>query len=239
MDETEFERNMESAQSLLSGLAESSDAYNQADQNFNRVASTESMESKPASSSKRLQGSTTHQHASVESVETKSKNDEQYGKDASSLNKIPSISDLENRGANTLLKEDEVSPFFRDFPFLYSQAGDLTVGDVEDLLNNYKQLVFKYVCLAKGLGMPIPPPSLSNGEGQNSEPPEVSSGSEKITEVRPKELESESESDKVTGIPNEKSTSENPSVAGELGEVSVSVLEDSQDTESKMVDDNS
>lgn len=235
MDETEFERNMESAQSLLSGLSESSDSHSQADQTFNRVASTESMESRPTSSSKRHQGSTTHQHASVESTETKSKNDEQYGKDSSSLNKIPSISDLENRGANALLKENEVSPVFRDFPYLYAQAGDLTIGEVEDLLNNYKQLVFKYVCLAKGLGVPIPSPTLSNAQGQNSEPPEVSSGSENIPDVRPKE----SESDKVTEThPNESSISELPSAGDDLGEASVSMLEGSQDTESKMVDDN-
>ncbi|KAL8482024.1 hypothetical protein ACS0TY_028254 [Phlomoides rotata] len=235
MDETEFERNMESAQSLLSGLSESSNSHSQADQNFNRVASIESMESKPASSSKRHQSSATHPHASVESSESKSKSDEHYWKDASSLNKIPSISDLENRGANTLLKEDDVRRIFRDFPFLYSQAGDLTVGDVEDLLNSYKQLVFNYVCLAKGMGVPIPSPSLSNAQGQNSEPPGVSSESEKTTEVHPKE----SESEKVTEPhSNENSTSEIPSVVDDLGEASVSGLEDSQDTESKMVDDN-
>ncbi|KAK6114791.1 hypothetical protein DH2020_007060 [Rehmannia glutinosa] len=149
MDETEFEKNMESARALLSGLSKSSDTQTQADQKF---------EHDP--------------NVSVESSETKSKNDEQYGKNQSSINKTPSISDLENKGANMLLKENEASQVFRDFPFLYSQAGDLTVGDVEDLLNNYKQLVFKYVSLTKGLGVKIPSPSLSKAQCQNSEQPE-------------------------------------------------------------------
>ncbi|GER27466.1 vacuolar sorting protein 9 domain [Striga asiatica] len=98
MDETEFQKNMESAREHLS-----------------------------------------------ESSEIKSrKNDERFKKDrSSSLDKNPSIPDIENEGV------------FRDFPFLYSQTGDLTVGDVEDLLNSYKQLVFKYVCLTKGLGLEI------------------------------------------------------------------------------------
>ncbi|KAK6132394.1 hypothetical protein DH2020_033833 [Rehmannia glutinosa] len=146
MDETEFEKNMESARTLLSGLSEISDTQSQQDQKF--------------------------EHVSVQSSETKSQNDEQYGKNQSSINKIPSISDLENKGASMLLKENEASQVFRDFPFLYSQAGDLTVGDVEDLLNNYKQLVFKYVSLTKGLGVKIPSPSLSKAQCQNSEQPE-------------------------------------------------------------------
>ncbi|GFQ07096.1 vacuolar protein sorting-associated protein 9a [Phtheirospermum japonicum] len=120
MDEPEFEKNMESARTLLSSLSESSGTQSQSDQN-----------------------------------------NEKYGKDRSPINKIPSTSDLENKGAHMLLEEKETSQIFRDFPFLYSEAGDLTVSDVEDLLGNYKQLVFKYVCLAKGLGVKTPSPSLT------------------------------------------------------------------------------
>ncbi|KAK1313466.1 Vacuolar protein sorting-associated protein 9A [Acorus calamus] len=46
-----------------------------------------------------------------------------------SLTKMTSIPDLEKKG-----------------------AADLTVDDVESLLNSYKQLVLKYVCLSKGMG---------------------------------------------------------------------------------------
>lgn len=218
MDETEFEKNMESAQTLLSGLSESSDMHSQVDQNFGHVPRAEPMEPKPALSSRRHQGSSTHHQVSVESSETKSRNDEQYGKDASSLNKIPSISDLENRGASMLLKEDEVSRVFRDFPFLYSQAGDLTVGDVEDLLNNYKQLVFKYVCLAKGLGVTIPSHSSSNAQGQNLDPPEVAKESEKVMEAHP----------------NDNAQNDLPNAANDSGEAPDFGLEN---TESKMLEE--
>ncbi|CAN1746114.1 Vacuolar protein sorting-associated protein 9A [Linum perenne] len=46
--------------------------------------------------------------------------------------KVPSLPDIENKGAALLLKED----------------------NVEELLNSYKELVFKYVCVCKGLGVP-------------------------------------------------------------------------------------
>ncbi|PIN15853.1 hypothetical protein CDL12_11500 [Handroanthus impetiginosus] len=138
MDEAEFEKNMESAQALLAGLSESSDnLYGQTDQNFEHV------EPKPVSNSQ----------SPVESSETNSKKNESDVKDHFSLDKTPSISDIQNIGADKLLKEEEVNQIFRDFPYFYSQAFVLTIGDVEDLLNNYKQLVFKYACLAKGLGM--------------------------------------------------------------------------------------
>lgn len=90
MDETEFAKNMESAQ-LISGLSSET-------------------ESETVSDSK--------------------------------LKEVPSVSDLVN-----------VSEKFENFPYLYSKTEDLTIGDVEELLNGYKQLVFKYVCLAKGLGV--------------------------------------------------------------------------------------
>ncbi|KAI3464446.1 hypothetical protein Pfo_021109 [Paulownia fortunei] len=205
MDEIEFEKNMESAQTLLSGLSESSDIESQVDQNFGHVPRTEPVQPKPALSSRRHQRSATHPQVSVESSEIKSRNDEHYWKDQSSLNKIPSTSDLENEGASMLLKEDEVSQVFRDFPFLYSQAGDLTVGDVEDLLTNYKQLLFKYVCLAKGLGVTIPSPSLFNAQVQNLEQPEVAKESEKTREAHP----------------NDNMQNDLPRVANDSGEVSV------------------
>ncbi|KAL0326265.1 UNVERIFIED_CONTAM: Vacuolar protein sorting-associated protein 9A [Sesamum radiatum] len=180
MDETEFEKNMESAQALLSGLSESSDIQHQADGSLGNVPRMEPVEPKSALRFRRHQSSATHPEVSVESSETTSRNEEPYGKDQSSLNKIPSISDIQSKGASILLKEDEVSRVFRDFPFLYSQAGDLTVGDVEGLLNNYKQLVFKYVCLAKGLGVTTSVPSLSNA---HLEQPEIAKESGKKMEA--------------------------------------------------------
>lgn len=110
MDETEFEKNMESAQSLLYGL------------------STD--------------------YSTGQSI---SENSEATEKEVSSVKKNPSVSDLESKGASMLVKDENGMEEFRNFPYLYSEAGDLTVGDVEDLLDGYKELVLKYVSLAKGL----------------------------------------------------------------------------------------
>lgn len=65
----------------------------------------------------------------------------------------PAISDLEKKGAADLLRDDELNESFKDYPYLYANAGDLTVDDVESLLSSYKKLVLKYVCLTKGMGI--------------------------------------------------------------------------------------
>ncbi|KAE8077387.1 hypothetical protein FH972_015956 [Carpinus fangiana] len=157
MDETEFEKNIESAQALLSGLSTDFDGQSyQSDRN-----AAESVEPKHQS----LHVKDRDSILQPKSSETKSTSKEApYAKDQLSMSKIPSLSDLENEGAIMLLKEDMVSQVFRDYPYLFAHVGDLTVNDVEDLLNNYKQLVFRYVCLSKGLGgAPLP---LSNSESQ-------------------------------------------------------------------------
>ncbi|GJU33925.1 vacuolar protein sorting-associated protein 9A-like protein [Tanacetum coccineum] len=115
MDDIEFEKNMEFAQTLISGLYED-------------YRDGENMQSENG------------QSQSQNIVESK-------------LKEVPSVTDLENKGASMLVTAEKASEKFQNFPFLFSEAGDLRVGDVEELLNGYKQLVFKYVCLAKGLGM--------------------------------------------------------------------------------------
>lgn len=229
LEETEFENNMESARQLLSDLSESSDANNQVDQITQHAPRREPPRPKPASSSRRHHHSPTHSQVSIESSETT------YVEDQSSLNKIPSISDLENKGASMLLKEDEVNKVFRDFPFLYSQAGDLTVGDVEDLLSNYKQLVFKYVCLAKGLGVTIPSPSLSHSEVQNVEQPEVANEPEKVvTEAQRDEnmqneiskVSSDSGEESVTGLENSETKMPEEAAVDSQGGKGMKILED-------------
>lgn len=136
MDETEFEKNMESAQALLSGL------------------SADSSEDIPS------QSTTIQRSESIEPNKQENSIPKRRNKSPSS-----SISDLENKGASMIIKEGKAERVFRDFPYLYSQAGDLTVSDVEELLNNYKQLVFKYVCLSKGTGVAAPSPPFSTQHG--------------------------------------------------------------------------
>nr|CAD1837554.1 unnamed protein product [Ananas comosus var. bracteatus] len=60
---------------------------------------------------------------------------------------------LENKGSSDLLKDDHLIRYFQQYPFLYARAGDLSVEDVENLLNCYKKLVLKYISLSKGMGV--------------------------------------------------------------------------------------
>lgn len=138
MDEVEFERNMESARALLSGLI--ADVENSS--SVESVSAAKPVDHKQHPLPPNAKDSIT-QLKSSESTASKSGS---------------KISDLEEKGAATILKEDDLNNVFQEFPYVFASVGDLTLCDVEDLLNNYKQLVFKYVCLAKGLG--VPPSSL-------------------------------------------------------------------------------
>ncbi|CAH9085349.1 unnamed protein product [Cuscuta europaea] len=178
MDETEFESNMKSAQVLVYGLMVDSDnILGHNNQNSGEEALKQAM-------------NTTKREAVVlqpEASETKARNDEQYVKNQPSTDKIPSISDLENKGAAMMMKEDNMSDFFQIFPYFFSQAGFLTVSDVEELLNNYKKLVLKYVCLSKGLNIAASPsPILFNHqEGQSQTQLETVKSPENVSTTEP------------------------------------------------------
>lgn len=154
MDEIEYEKNMELAQTLLSGLSGFSET-SQSNQNVGPAPPSQPVEGKHDFTSNKIQVSKSAHQVPSEQSQSRARTEVPYEKDQ--LPKIPSVSDLENKGANILLKDDKAGQSFVSFPYLYSQAANLTIGDVEDLLNNYKELVFKYVCLAKGLGLPSPP----------------------------------------------------------------------------------
>lgn len=159
MDESEYENNMELARTLLSGLSADSDSqydisgysdsqYDQSGYHAGHLPKAESTEvghhalnvaKDPALPSK------------LSNNKSRSK-ETPHEKDQSSLTKVPSLSDLESKGAELLLKEDQVSQVFQEYPYLFACVGDLTINNVEDLLNSYKQLVLKYVTLSRGLG---------------------------------------------------------------------------------------
>ncbi|XP_022773193.1 vacuolar protein sorting-associated protein 9A-like [Durio zibethinus] len=141
MEETEFEKNMEFAQALLSGLSTDLDGLSS---QIDQIDGHDPRE--PTNESRHQTRKEDH------TIQPKSSERKLSSKEDKSINKIPSISELENRGATMLLKEDQTSKVFQEYPHMFAHAGDLTINDVEDLLNNYKQLVFKYVCLLKGSG---------------------------------------------------------------------------------------
>lgn len=133
MEETEFQKKMESARAQLLGL--STDTVQDKNKTAENVA----------------------EHITDAS---KSQGDAAYGlkenKDFGGAQLIasrPAVSDLENKGAADLLRDGELNESFKDYPYLYANAGDLTVDDVESLLSSYKKLVLKYVCLTKGMGI--------------------------------------------------------------------------------------
>ena len=89
----------------------------------------------------------------------------------------PSVSVLEKKGAVDLLREEQVNGYFQEYPFLYARVGDLTVADVESLLNSYKQLVIKYVSLSKAMHITNPsvPLLLTQGKEEEGKEGETSS----------------------------------------------------------------
>lgn len=149
MDATEFEKNMESAKMVLSGLASSEYETNSGLQSPAKSNSMEYKHESPYGKDyiKQPQLSPLPSGLKSDSREQRS------NKDQLSTTKTLSLSDLEEKGANTLLKEDQFTSVFHEFPYVFAKAGDLTLQDVEDLLINYKKLVLKYACLAKGLGI--------------------------------------------------------------------------------------
>jgi hypothetical protein len=93
-----------------------------------------------------------------------------------SVEQVQSISDLEKKGATELLKDDDLNKIFQEYPFLFARAGDLTVADVDSLLNSYKQLVLRYVALSQGMGVtpetPLVQSMQTTSDLQISEEPE-------------------------------------------------------------------
>ncbi|XWS15070.1 hypothetical protein CRYUN_Cryun35bG0062600 [Craigia yunnanensis] len=166
MEETEFEKNMEFAQTLLTGLSTDLDGLSS---QIDQIAGHD-----PGERAKSRRQTLKEDHA----IRPKSSEIKPSSKDQSSITKIPSISELENGGAIMLLKEDQTSKVFREYPYMFADAGDLTINDVEDLLNNYKQLVFKYVCLLKGSAVGSATFPLSGSQAQAQQHVETEKESE-------------------------------------------------------------
>ncbi|KNA12882.1 hypothetical protein SOVF_121220 [Spinacia oleracea] len=222
MDENEFERNMESAQALLSGLTtDFQTTPNAVDNN--------------TSSSKPPMEEFQQTLPSNENDSTKQPNPPNPTQpEPNPMTKNMSISDLEEKGATTILKEDRsINNVFQEFPYVFVSVGDLTLRDVGDLLNNYKQIVFKYVCLAKGLGVT---PSLSTSSVSQVQDQSLV---EKTTEGSEPKRETETETDeqlcrKQDSSKTDTGISESKSPEKESDEVLVSLKED--DSEGNQVD---
>jgi len=162
MDEAEFESSMEFARAMLSGISVDTQDPGSPYQNNGQHPIAEPTRHK----NKALNDNRDPALQTPSSV-ARSESKKVAFADELLITKVPSLSDLENKGASMILKEDKLNDVFGEFPYLFASVGDLTVSDVEDLLNNYKQLVFKYVSLSKGLGVSPtsqPPAAQNNSE---------------------------------------------------------------------------
>eukprot|EP00850_Spirogloea_muscicola_P014766 SM000108S14210 [mRNA] locus=s108:223287:227396:+ [translate_table: standard] len=86
------------------------------------------------------------------------------GRRASAKKDMQSSVDVDTASATALLQADSSGQLARDYPFLFATAGDLRVGDVTLLLNDYKELVLKHEKLCHKF-------KLSQAGGERSTPP--------------------------------------------------------------------
>ncbi|CAJ1974167.1 unnamed protein product [Sphenostylis stenocarpa] len=204
MDEAEFESSMEFARAMLSGISvdtlDPGLPYQKNGPHPIAELSTHKYEALSDNKDSALQ---------TPSSVAKSESKKVAFADELPITKVPSLSDLENKGASMILKENKLNEVFGEFPYLFARIGDLTVSDVEDLLNNYKQLVFKYVSLSKGLGVSPtsqPPANPQNNSEDHAETTIDSSDSEPVDEKNKFEesIDTEDSSDKVSHIEDTK-----------------------------------
>ncbi|XP_010530180.1 PREDICTED: vacuolar protein sorting-associated protein 9A isoform X2 [Tarenaya hassleriana] len=192
MEEADFEKNMEFARALLSGLDSQSTQFDQSTALPPRDEPT--VPKDQMLNSEKEKGLPQSQSSDYLSGNKEGTNLNSQ----MPLTKAESLSDFENKGAALLLKDNQASKVFQEYPYIFSAAGDLTISGVEDLLNNYKQLVFKYVCLSKGLSgsstssapssiSPLPVPS-SSDTSKESEDKVYSSDTKLKTEIDEKDL---------------------------------------------------
>lgn len=217
MDEVEFQKNMESARAVLLGI-DGEVHSNQISQEERRPTLSDTGDNR----SERLESSgiqsvniqSSHHKASVSQ-------DEKNRSTASSM----SASDFEAKGAAVLAKDEQRGRYFHEYPFLFSQAGDLTVSDVEILLASYKELVVKYVALSKGLSI------------ITASPPKTDKPSEPVLGIA--DASRSPSSDFLSGIEHSKETDETPyketsteSLTEALKDVDASVVAPSQEVDS-------
>jgi hypothetical protein len=117
MEESEFEKNMELARDLTGLSTDLNGLSTQSDQNAGNNSRAELMESKHRALSSKKERDLSIGSRSSE-VTSMSK-DLQYAKDESPMEKISSLSDIENKGATLLLKEDLASQVFRENPYFF------------------------------------------------------------------------------------------------------------------------
>uniref|UniRef100_A0ACD5XIU7 Uncharacterized protein n=1 Tax=Avena sativa TaxID=4498 RepID=A0ACD5XIU7_AVESA len=145
MDERDFQKKIDLARERLLGLSVGSE--NQDNQTNLDVKEYRSQTLKSSGSSDVNLSLKDHVQGPVQDKKRES------DVSSKSVERVQSITDLEKKGATELLKDDDLNKVFQEYPFLFARSGDLTVADVDNLLNSYKQLVLRYVALSQGMGV--------------------------------------------------------------------------------------
>ncbi|XP_026658314.2 vacuolar protein sorting-associated protein 9A isoform X1 [Phoenix dactylifera] len=174
MDEVEFQKEMESARAHLLGLSTNTESQR-------NQTTLDAMENK-IGTLRANRNSDSYLSARKHEVPNQSF-EVSIGRDTKdkSIAHRSSMSDLEEKGATDILKDENLSRHFQEYPFLFARAGDLTVDDVENLLNCYKQLVLRYVALSKGMG--VGSESLPATSEQTPAKPETTQEPEDVAET--------------------------------------------------------
>lgn len=161
MNELDFQRRMDSARERMLGLSADSEYQdNQANPDVQDRRSQSLGANRNSDASLSLKD---HVQGSGQDM----RRDSDVTVSGKQIEQVQSISDLEKKGTAELLNEDDLNKKFQEYPFLFARAGDLTIADVESLLNSYKQLVLRYVALAQGMG--VSPETTLTQNGQTSD----------------------------------------------------------------------
>ncbi|PWZ05165.1 Vacuolar protein sorting-associated protein 9A [Zea mays] len=161
MNELDFQRRMDSARERMLGLSADSEYQdNQANPDVQDRRSQSLGANRNSDASLSLKD---HVQGSGQDM----RRDSDVTVSGKQVEQVQSISDLEKKGTAELLNEDDLNKKFQEYPFLFARAGDLTIADVESLLNSYKQLVLRYVALAQGMG--VSPETTLTQNGQTSD----------------------------------------------------------------------
>ncbi|TKV96881.1 hypothetical protein SEVIR_9G459000v4 [Setaria viridis] len=175
MNELDFQRKMDWARERLLGLsADSEKQDNQANPDFQEQRSQNLKAYRSSDVSLSLKDP-------VQGSGQDMRRDSDVSVSGKPVERVQSISDLEKKGATELLNDDDLNRKFQEYPYLFARAGDLTIADVESLLNSYKQLVVRYVALAQGKG--VSPETILAQSGQTASDLAVSEEPENVNSV--------------------------------------------------------
>ncbi|XP_008658255.1 vacuolar protein sorting-associated protein 9A-like isoform X1 [Zea mays] len=170
MNELDFQRRMDSARERMLGLSADSEYQdNQANPDVQDRTSQSLGANRNSDASLSLKD---HVQGSGQDM----RRDSDVTVSGKQAEQVQSISELEKKGTAELLNEDDLNKKFQEYPFLFARAGDLTIADVESLLNSYKHLVLRYVALAQGMGVSPETTLTQNGQTSDlvvSEEPEI------------------------------------------------------------------